>query len=204
VAAEQRRAPPPLLATGVLDDAALDELAEVGLFEDEALFVLPAAVFSGLSIVLPDRDEAAPEPVGPGPAEADPVDPRDVLPVRMSRPMRPPVRRWAAGHLLRRGPHRLDEVRQGTRRLDARHAAAGMGGVLDALEVLPHARAEAVLQEALRWPHRSVRLRALRLFAARGQHDEAVVIAQDDPDASIRAAATSLSPADPSDAATLF
>ncbi len=79
-----------------------------------------------------------------------------------------------------------------------------MGGVLDALEVLPDARAEAVLQEALPWPHRSVRLRALRLFAARGQHDEAVVIAQDDPDASIRAAATSLSPADPYDAATLF
>jgi len=183
-----------LLAADVLDDGDLDELAEVGVFDDEALFVLPATVFAGLVIVLPERDEAGP----------DPVDPRDVLPVRMSRPLRPPVRRWAAGHLLRRDPGRLDEVRQRIGGLDAQHAAAGTGGVLDVLDVLPHAQAEAVLQDILRWPHRSVRLRALRLLAARGRHDEAVLMAQNDPDASIRAAATRLSPVEPQDPATLF
>lgn len=205
-----------LLAARVLDDAALDELADVGLFEHEAQFVLPGTAFSGPAIVLA---EAAPEAVDPGPAESDAVDPgpaesdwvesdwvdpRDVLPVRMSRPMRPPVRRWAAGHVLRRCPGRLDEVRQGVDRLDPRSAAAGMAGVLDALEVLPPAHVEAVLRDALGWPHRSVRLRALRLLAARGKDDEAVVMAQHDPDVSIRAAATSLAPAEPHDPATLF
>jgi hypothetical protein len=189
-----------LLTTEVLAETDLDELAEVGLFEDEALFVLPGAVFSGLAIVLPDGDESAPDPV-----ERVLPDPREVLPVRMRRPLRPPLRRWAAGRLLHRYPHRLGEIRQRTGCLAARDAAAAMGGVLDAMEVLTSDQAGEVVRDALGWPHRSVRLRALRLLAAGGHPDDAVARAQGDPDASIRAAAPQLlTPVSPADPATLF
>jgi hypothetical protein len=189
-----------LLATGVMDDADLDEIAEVGLLRDEVLFVLPAAVFSGVPIVLPVPDEAAPNPVEP-----DLVDLREVLPVRVGRPLAPPLRRWAAGHLLQRDPHRLDEIRQRIRCLGARDAAAAMGGVLDAIEVLTSEQADEVVRDALDWPHKSVRSRALRLLATGGHPDEAVARAQRDPDASIRAAAPQLlTPPTPAGPATLF
>lgn len=187
-----------LLAAGVLDDTDLDELAEVGL-QDEARFVLPGAVFSGISIVLPDRDEPAPDLV-----ERD-LDPREVLPVRVERPLRPPLRRWAAGHLLQRYPHRLDEIRQRTGCLPARDAAAAMGGVLDEIEVLAKQQADEVVRDGLDWPHKSIRLRALRLLASGGHPAEAVARAQGDPDASIRAAAPQLlTPPSPAGPATLF
>jgi hypothetical protein len=189
-----------LVATEVLDDADLDELAEVGLFEDEALFVLPGAACPWPAIVLPDAEDRAPDPI-------EPVlrDPREVLPVRMRRPLRPPLRRWAAGRLLHRYPHRLDEIRQRTGCLPARDAAAAMGGVLDEIEVLANQQVDEVVRDALDWPHRSVRLRALRLLAAGGHPDEAVARAQSDPDASIRAAAPQLlTPASPAGRATLF
>ena len=189
-----------ILEAGVLDDDDLDELAEVGLFEDQASFVLPAAVFSGPTIVLPHRDESASNPVEP-----ETRDLRDVLAVRTTRPMRPPLRRWAAAHVLQRYPHRLDEIRQRTERLAARDAAAAMTGVLDGIAVLTSSQSAEVVRAALDWPHRSVRLRALRLLAAGGHHDEAVARAQDDPDASIRAAAKELlPPASPAGPATLF
>lgn len=200
-----RRCTAPLLsrivASGLLADDDLDELSEVGLFDDQAGFVVPAEVFAGSVVVLPEAGDS-------GAARAEPSEdaPRfDELPnVTMTRPMQPPLRRWAAGHLLRHDPARLAEVREQIRRLEPRAAAAAMRGVLDALDALPADPAHRLLCDASRWPHKSVRLPALQLKAERGDRDEAIRRAQTDPDARIRGEAAALSGPSTDGRATLF
>lgn len=201
-----RRCTAPLLrrivASGLLADDDLDELAEIGLFDDQAGFVLPAEVFAGPTVVLTPADEdsaASEEP-------SDDAFRHEDLPdtVMMSRLMRPPLRRWAAGHLLRRDPTRLAEVRERIRMLDSSAAAAAMCGVLDALDALPPEPVDRLLRDASRWPHKSVRLPALQLMAECGQPAEAVRRAEADPDAKIRAAAATLAAPSTEASATLF
>jgi hypothetical protein len=206
-ASRWRRCTAPLLrriaACELLADNDLDELAEVGLFDDEAGFVVPAEVFAGPSIVLTPADER-------GAAADERSDDAAVWPddlpdtMMMTRTMQPPLRRWGAGHLLRRDPARLPDVRERIRELDPSAAAAAMCGVLDALDALPPEPVDRLLRDASRWPHKSVRLPALQLMAERGQRAEAVRRAQADPDAKIRAAAATLAGLPTETSATLF
>jgi hypothetical protein len=204
-ASRWRRCTAPLLrgihASGLLSDDDLDELAEVGLFDDEAGFVVPAEVFAGPTVALPREDDG-------GAVAAEPADdaprPDDLPDAVMSRRLQPPLRRWAAGRLLRRDPERLAEVRERIRRLDPSAAAAAMCGVLDALDALPPEPVDRLLRDASRWPHKSVRLPALQLMAERGQRAEAARRAEADPDATIRAAAATLAGPSTDGPATLF
>lgn len=190
-----------LVASGLFADGDLDELAEVGLFDDETGFVVPAAVFAGPVVTLPAAADRG--PVGIEPSE-DAPQPDDLPDAVMTRPMPPPLRRWAAGHLLRRDPARLADVRERIRMLDPRAAAAAMCGVLDAVDALPPEPVDRLLRDASRWPHKSVRLPALQLMAECGQGAEAVRRAQADPDAKIRAAAATLAGPSTEASATLF
>lgn len=200
-----RRCTAPLLrrivASGLLADDDLDELAEVGLFDDEAAFVVPAAVFVGPIVTLPPADDGAAVATEPSDDVPQPDDLPDAV---MSRMLQPPLRRWAAGHLLRRDPARLADVRERIRMLDPSAAAAAMCGVLDALDALPPEPVDRLLRDASRWPHKSVRLPALLLMAQCGQRAEAVRRAEADPDAKIRAAAATLAGPSTEESATLF
>lgn len=178
-----------LVASGLLADADLDELAEIGLFDEQAAFAVPAEVFSGVEIALP---AAAVASVAAADATDDPRPADDPPHAVMVRPMQPPLRRWSAGHLLRHDPGRIADVREQACRLDVSSAAAAMRGVLDALDVLPPETAGAVLHDACRWPHKSVRLPALQQMAERGEPAEAARLARADRDASIRAAAPTM------------
>lgn len=111
------------------------------------------------------------------------------VPTHMSRTLQPPLRRWAAGQVLRSDPRRLAEVREPIGQLSHRDAGAAMTGVVDAVEVLPAELGDAVLAEASQWPHKAARTAALRRLAERGQYDQVAQRAQVDSDTSVRAAA---------------
>jgi len=180
-----------LVDTGLLADEALDELALIALFDDQAHFSVPAAFFSGPVFVLAaDKPEMVEEDDDPEPDLAG-----DDHPPRMHRPMQPPLRRWAAGRLLRRDGNRLEQIRARIGGLEARHAAAAMAGVLDALDALSPEQSDRVVAEALDWPDRTVRRLALRELVERGQATEARQRAGADRDASIRASAAMLAAA---------
>lgn len=117
------------------------------------------------------------------------------VPAEMARKLQPPLRRWAAAHVLRRDPSRFDEVRERIDRLDSRAAAAAMSGVVEAVDVLPPDRADEVLNEGIGWPSKTVRVAALRQLAERRRYAEVARRGQVDCDASVRSAAASLSAA---------
>lgn len=147
-----------LLSTGILTEEELDELAEVALFGDQALFRLPASVFG--------------------------------VPAQMRRELQPPLRRWAAGQVLRRDASRVGEVRERIDQLTCRRAAAAaMAGLIDAVDVLAGELADQVLADAEQWPSQTVRIAAVRRLAERGRYAQVAHRGTVDADASVRAAA---------------
>lgn len=122
------------------------------------------------------------------------------VPTQMPRSLQPPLRRWAAGHVLRRDPGRLHQVRERIDQLPSRAAAAAMTGLVDAVDVLPAGLADQLLAEAAQWPSRTVRVMALRRLAECGRHEKVAHLGRVDPDASVRAAAAAAL----ADSSTLF
>lgn len=146
----------PLVATGVLDDAELDELASRCL-EDTAAFTVPASTFDGPTVVLASWNRTDDQSDNPGvPVHADRV---------MTRLLPPPPRRWGAARRLTQHPEELQGLLARIAELEPRHAAAAMTGVLDAHDHLPVQAAADVVARALTWPHAGVRKLAHALSA---------------------------------------
>ncbi len=213
-----------LVATELLTDDELDELAETLFFADKVQLQAPAEwVLPQLfaEIDLGDGDEIELADVGdvklgddddvlfsadddserldkddalgdPGDETVSAVFDADMLTTMPSRTIRPPLRRWSAERVVRRDPALLADVRDRIGALERHDAAAAMMGVLDAVDCLPERDAGAVIETALRWPHKSVRKQGLELLAARGEAKRARSRAARDGDASIRAFAPRL------------
>jgi hypothetical protein len=96
-----------------------------------------------------------------------------------------PLRRWAAGHLLRRWPERFSPLVAKARSSKAVMGSAMVNGMLDSIHALGLDEAALLLDIGLVWPLGSVRRHAIEILA-QGDVDEAVRLAAADPDAKVR------------------
>lgn len=103
----------------------------------------------------------------------------------LTRQVSPQVRRWAAARYARDRDD-IARVLRRALRMDSRHAAAAMHGLVDASQDLGDADAIEVLEMAADWPAPAVRLAALKLLAARGRRAEAHERGANDRAATIR------------------
>lgn len=154
-----------ICATGILDDVALDELAARLLWPDRPRVRHP------LSWLGPEW--AA---LGLGGRTVD----------NERSPTRPPLLRWAAGHLLRRQRTDLHQVRKRAASLNGGGSPSVAAGMLDAVDSLADADARRAIDHGLASGHAQVRKMALRVFADGVDRAEAVRRAREDPDRSIR------------------
>ncbi|MEA2533443.1 MAG: hypothetical protein QOJ93_1254 [Actinomycetota bacterium] len=113
------------------------------------------------------------------------------------------LHRWAAGHLLRRGPEDFSSLLERARSTKAAMAAAMVKdvpigdpvllgeepeavGMLDSISALDPGEAAVLLALGLVWPFGSVRRHALEILTAQGDVQEAARLAASDPDAKVR------------------
>ena len=171
-----------LAATGLLDDDDLDELATTFLDVAEVSITVPAS-WAGVSLSL-DREVAA-GLLAAGNATVDEDGEVDPL-IAYRRHIRPPLRRWAAERLLRRGHTTAAEVRARAGRLDREHRAAVVSGLLDAIDTLTDTEVAEAVSAGLRSEQGRVRRRALEVMVANGEVAEAREKALADPTAAVR------------------
>ena len=120
-----------LVASGILTDEALDEVAQRLLWPDRPTWTHPSSWF-GIEFA-----------VAPGPSRS----PRhDTSPDRLVRTTLPAprgvVRRWAATHLLRRGLTDVDSVVARCEGLSAYDADAVVAGIVEAIDAMPELESE--------------------------------------------------------------
>ena len=171
-----------LADTGLLDDDDLDELATTFLDVAEVSISVPAS-WAGVSLSL-DREVAA-GLLAAGNATVDEDGEVDPL-IAYRRHIRPPLRRWAAERLLRRGHTTAAEVRARAGRLDREHRAAVVSGLLDASDTLTDSEVVEAVSAGLRSEQGRVRRRALEVMVANGEVAEAREKALADPTAAVR------------------
>jgi len=165
-----------------IDDDDLDELATTFLDVAEVSITVPAS-WAGVSLSL-DREVAA-GLLAAGNATVDEDGEVDPL-IAYRRHIRPPLRRWAAERLLRRGHTTAAEVRARAGRLDREHRAAVVSGLLDAIDTLTDTEVAEAVSAGLRSEQGRVRRRALEVMVANGEVAEAREKALADPTAAVR------------------
>lgn len=102
------------------------------------------------------------------------------------RIVRPPLRRWATGYLLRRRKAGFLSMLRQAQSSKPDMGAAIVAGMLDAICAIDPHWAPAALELGLTWPLGAVRRQALEILAANGGVEEAVQRAAADPDAKVR------------------
>jgi hypothetical protein len=170
--------------SGMVDDGALDVLAEAFLAAGDALFWEVPDAWFGDEIVIA-IDEADQELV-----EGEVED--DERPTVARRTVHPPLRRWAAGRVVGRQPERWADVFERAGAMDAPAAAATVSGLLDVIGVLGAGTQDFLIDEAVRGPNHSVRRQGIALVAERKGPEAAHALAAGDPNAGVRAWAASL------------
>jgi hypothetical protein len=113
------------------------------------------------------------------------VDPD--TPTTAERHVWPPLRKWAAQRLLTRNRTTPTAVLERARTLPPRDGAAMVTGAVHAADQLHPKQAHAVVDAAVSWGHKPSRKAALEQMTAWGEHERALALAANDPDASIRA-----------------
>jgi len=174
----------------ILDEEQLDLFARTFLAADGAVYwQVPDEWFGDDVIVIELGDDVTgldqDEEVSDAPAVA-------------RREIAPPLRRWAAAHVVARDSSAWSSVLARARVLDARAGAAVAAGILDAVESLLPKVQDLLIREATRWPNQAVRQLGLSLVAERQGSDAAYALARDDPHARIRAWADCLMNPSPS------
>jgi hypothetical protein len=172
--------------SGMVDDGALDLLAEAFLAAGDALFWEVPDEWFGDEIVIA-IDEADQELVAGEEQEEE-----GERPTVARRTVHPPLRRWAAGRLVGRQPELWADVFKRAGGMDARAAAATVSGLLDVIGVLGTGTQDFLIDEAVRWPNHSVRRQGIALVAERKGPEAAHALAAADPNAGLRAWAASL------------
>lgn len=164
-----------ICVTGILDDLALDELADRLLWPDRPRVRHPLS-WLGLEWTALDASGTV---VGHGVDQDRPVDSE-------RSPAEPPLLRWAAGHLLRRQRTDLDRLRKRATSLDSLHGPLVIAGALDVADSLTDGDAQRAIDLGRASGRAQVRKVALRVQADRVDRSDAVRQARADPDASIR------------------
>jgi len=160
--------------SGILDEPALDQLADGFLWKDTLGWPVPDEWLRDGTV------RVRPKNSNPG-----------RLGVVIDRPIRPPLRRWAAARVAAREPARLGDVLACIDRMDARDGDAIMAGLLDAAGAIPLGARRALTQLGCSWPSGTVRLRALKLVAE-SDEERALHRATSDPSGTVRAWAQKL------------
>lgn len=168
-----------LEANGLLDEAGLDEVAEVLLWEGRVRFAVPATWVGTPPEVPPGTRGRA-----DGREVVAPAADEQTFPHAQRVPAA--ARRWAARRLLERGRTDVDAVLARPGELEGGAGGAVLCGVLDAWESCPPGALETAIRTALASGLASVRLRALDVLARVGRVREAVAFARDDGAAQVR------------------
>lgn len=169
------RVPAGIAATGLLDDAGQDRLAEELLWSNTVRYVPPVG-WLGTFVEFDLGSPAEPRQVH--------VDPRTSMVAE--RRVWPGLRAWAAERLLVRERADPTDVLARARALPARDGAAVVAGAARATGVLGPEQARMVVDAALHWPSKAPRLAALERLIEWGESDRAQALAAADPDAAIR------------------
>lgn len=148
----------------VLDSGVTGTLANTFLQADDVAVTAPGAWLGDFYAQLRD-------------GTPHPLDPTETYTLRA--PVPPQLRRWAARESVRQ-PDDVAAVRSRALRLDSRHGAAVVLGLLDATDRLDAETTADVLDIGLDWPSASVRLPALERLAATGRGAEALERAEGD------------------------
>ena len=158
----------------LLDDADLDELAEV-LLSHEHVIAYPLAWVSPewLGVELHD-----------GSGNIRVVD-QDTLGQHRTR-LEPPLRRWAARRALRANPARLEQLLRDADLLAPRHRDAVIHGLLDAADRLDVTERRGLVNRGLHGGQSNVRLAALDLLCELDGPDAARSRAHVDTNATVR------------------
>lgn len=174
--------------SSILDANQLDVLARTFIAAADVFYWrVPDEWFAGGKRIVIDLDDDEPDRT-----DDDGAARADEGPVVARRDVYPPLRRWAAAHLVATTPAGWSALWRRAGELDARSAAAVVAGLLDRVDALsPHAQA-FVIKQATSWPDHTVRRLALGLVAAREGATVAARLGQNDPNARIRAWAASL------------
>jgi hypothetical protein len=165
-----------IVESGILDDDDQDRLADTLLWQKRVRYRHPIW-WIGTSFV--EYHLGAPKA-----GRRILVDP-DTLSTA-DRCVWPPLRTWAAGHVLCRSRAAADDVLQHARSLPARDGAAVVTGAVRVADDLDDDQARTVLNAALDWGHKAPRKAALERLLACGDDELVQALASDDPDASIR------------------
>lgn len=173
----------------ILQPAELDLLAETFVASDGTVcWEVPEDWFGEGGVVIgldPDG------PLVPGDAGELPDGP-----VVARREVFPPLRRWASSRLTHRDPTGWGSLLARARNLGGRGGAALVSGLLDAIDTLPVAAQDLMVETGIDWPGQAVRLHAFGLLAERHgtqvAHDRAV----GDASARVRSWASSIVEAD--------
>lgn len=160
--------------SGLLNDAALDELADAFLAHDHVIsYPLAWASPQWLEIDLHD---------GAGRTYTVTED----TPAQHHVRPEPPLRRWAARQALQSDPARLTELLSATERFEPRHRDAAINGLLDAAYKLDEPAKRGLVDRGLRTAHGSVRIAALELLCELDGAEPARRLAAADPNAQVR------------------
>lgn len=158
----------------LLSDSALDDLAQ-SFLSDEMVVAYPLAWVhpQWMEIDLTD-----------GTSERITVD-DDTL-AEVSLHPEPPLRRWAAARMLRKERGRLEELLAAAARLEPRHHAALIHGLLDAADFLELDERRRLVQRGLRVGQGRVRRSALDRLCELDGPRAALQRARSDPDATVQ------------------
>ncbi len=166
--------------SGLLAAPQVDELAEWFLLDTFEIEITLGPDPSSVELPAP-RD-------GPGGRSAPRVGmPEDGAMSIVRRPLWPPVRRWAARHLIQRSPLRWRELLELAEALPSRDGAAVAAGVMDGADHIPAADLPAVVALGLAAGSGTVRLATLPLLATLKGIDAALARARSDASAKVRA-----------------
>ena len=165
-----------IVDSGILDEGDQDRLADVLLWQ-ETVHCRHPIWWIGTTFVEYDLES-------PGPGRRIRVDPN--TPTTAPRSVWPPLRTWAAAHLLSRHQASASDVLEWARSLPARDAAAVVTGAVRVVDALDDDQAHTVLDAALTWGHKGPRKAALERLLLDGEDGLVQKLAGNDPDASIR------------------
>lgn len=145
--------------SGIVRPEDLDVLAQTFLVAGPQVYwEVPGQWFDGPAVIID---------IGPQSVDDEPKESSGEGPVIVARDVRPPLRRWAAGRLVRADSGVWGQLVRRAREMGPRGGAAIVRGVLDGVEDLTPAARTAVLTLATEWPQRDVREAAAEITNAR-------------------------------------
>jgi hypothetical protein len=166
--------------SGLLAAPQIDELAEWFLLETFEIAIMLGPDPSDVELPAPRH--------APGGRSAPQIGMQEGSATStVRRPLWPPLRRWAARHLMQRSPLRWRELFELAEALPSRDGAAIAAGVIDGADHIPAPDLPAAVALGLASGSGIVRLAALPLLATLEGVDAALARARSDASAKVRA-----------------